>query len=61
MIKFARGQYQYFDGLDFLLRAFYDCINRDAPVPISYSEILRVSELMDRIIDQLGEHLLCIR
>jgi predicted dehydrogenase len=51
--RFARSEYQYFAGLNFLFSAFYNSIIHDAPVPIPYSEILRVSACMDEIFDQL--------
>lgn len=51
--RFARSEYQYFAGLNFLFSAFYDSIIHDTPVPIPYTEILRVSACMDEIFGQL--------
>lgn len=53
--RFAASQYHYLDGLNFLLTGFYDSIIRDTPVPIPYTEILRISEMMDSIVQQVGE------
>jgi predicted dehydrogenase len=53
VMRFARSEYQYFAGLNFLFSAFYDSIIHDTPVPIPYPEILRVSACMDEIFDQL--------
>jgi hypothetical protein len=36
-----------------LLSLFYESILRDTPVPISYAEILRVSQIMDEISAQV--------
>lgn len=53
IIRFARSEYQYFAGLNFLISSFYDSILLDQPVPIPYAEILRVSRLMDEVILQV--------
>jgi len=53
LVRFAKSEYQYFAGLNFLVSAFYDSIVRDQPVPISYDEILRVSRLMDEVFLQM--------
>jgi predicted dehydrogenase len=53
LVRFAKSEYQYFAGLNFLVSAFYDSIVRDQPVPISYGEILRVSRLMDEVFFQM--------
>lgn len=53
VIRFAKSEYQYFAGLNFLISSFYDSILRKQPVPISYVEILRVSRLMDELILQM--------
>jgi predicted dehydrogenase len=53
LVRFAKSEYQYFAGLNFLVSAFYDSIVRDQPVPISYREILRVSRLMDEVFLQM--------
>ena len=50
---FARNEYHYFSGMNRLISLFYDSILNGAPVPIAYSEILRVSSLMDEIFAQV--------
>lgn len=53
VLRFARSDYQYFAGLNYLLSAFYHCIAEDQPVPVAYADILRVSRLMDEVILQM--------
>jgi predicted dehydrogenase len=55
LLRFAASDFHYFAGMGKLIALFYDSIERDAPVPIAYRDILRVSELMDRIFEQLDE------
>src|SRR5713101_1813211 len=45
VIRLARSQYHYLDGLDFLVTAFYDSIIHDTLVPIPYTEMLRISAM----------------
>jgi len=57
--EFAGSRYHYFAGLNRLLTLFYESILNDTPVPISYAEILRVSEILDEISAQVypaGQH-----
>ena len=51
--EFARSRYHYFAGMNRLLSCFYDSIRNDSVIPIPYTEILRVSELMDEIFAQI--------
>jgi predicted dehydrogenase len=61
VIRLARSQYHYLDGLDFLVSAFYDSVIHDTLVPIPYSEMLRISAIMDEIFEQVrGTRLLAI-
>jgi predicted dehydrogenase len=53
VFRFARSEYHFFEGFNYLLSEFYDCIARDLPVPISHREILRVAALTDEIVHQL--------
>ena len=53
VIRFTRSRYHYLEGLNFLLNSFYDSIIRDTPVPIPYTEMLRVSAMMDELFEQL--------
>jgi predicted dehydrogenase len=51
--QFRRHEFHFFAGMSKLLELFYDGIRRDAPPPIHYSEILRVVDVMDRVIAQV--------
>jgi predicted dehydrogenase len=51
--EFAGSRFHYFAGLNRLLTLFYESILLDAPVPIPYAEILRVSEILDEISAQV--------
>jgi predicted dehydrogenase len=51
--RFAQSDYQYFAGFQALIAQFYDSILRDTPLPIPHKEILRVSMMTDRVIQQL--------
>jgi predicted dehydrogenase len=51
--EFACYQFQYFAGMNRLFREFYACIADNRPVPIPYSQMLRVSWMMDEIIQDL--------
>jgi predicted dehydrogenase len=55
IIRFAKSEFQYFAGLNFLLSSFYDSIIRDSAVPIPYDLILRVSAVMDEIFAQMRQ------
>ncbi len=50
---FAGSRSHYFEGLNRLLSLFYQSILDDSPVPIPYSEILRVSEIIDEVSAQV--------
>jgi len=51
--EFMQSRFHYFSGMTQLLSLFYESILEDGPVPIPYTEILRVSELMDEISAQV--------
>jgi predicted dehydrogenase len=51
--EFAATRFHFFAGLNRLLTLFYKSILEDSPPPIPYSEILRVSEIMDEILAQV--------
>ncbi len=55
LLRFARSQYHFFEGFDYLLSEFYQSIINDLPAPISYCEILRVATLVDEIVHQLRD------
>lgn len=50
---FRRHEFQYFAGMSTLLEQFYASIRTGAEPPIAYAEILRVAEVMDRVIEQV--------
>jgi predicted dehydrogenase len=51
--EFAGSRFQFFAGMNRLFSLFYESIVHDSPVPISYAEILRVSQIMDEISAQV--------
>jgi len=51
--SFSHARFHYFDGMRQLLSEFYLCVQRGSPPPIAYTEILRVSAIMDRIFQQV--------
>jgi hypothetical protein len=53
LVLFGKCSFNYFAGMGNLIKLFYDSILSDGPVPISYSDILRVARFMDRIHDQV--------
>jgi predicted dehydrogenase len=50
--EFAGSHFHFFAGMNRLLSLFYESILHDTSVPIPYSEILRVSQIMDEISAQ---------
>ena len=56
--SFSHSRFHYFDGMHRLLSEFYLSIERDSPPPIPYSEILRVSAIMETIFDQVYSEVL---
>jgi hypothetical protein len=53
--RFAKSEYHFSAGLNFLISAFYDSIINDSPPPVSYRDILWVSAMMDEIFAQLNQ------
>jgi predicted dehydrogenase len=53
MNSFSHARFHFFDGLRRLLTEFYLCIANDSPPPIAYSEILRITSMMERIFAQV--------
>ncbi|MGB8474856.1 MAG: Gfo/Idh/MocA family oxidoreductase [Candidatus Acidiferrum sp.] len=51
--EFAGSRFHFFEGMNRLLSLFYESILQNTPVPISYAEILRVSQIMDVISAQV--------
>jgi predicted dehydrogenase len=56
--SFSHSRFHYFDGMHRLLSEFYLSIERDSPPPIPYSEILRVSAIMETIFNQVYSEVL---
>jgi hypothetical protein len=50
---FRRSEFHFFAGMSRLLELFYGSIRTGGASPISYSEILRVARVMDRVIEQV--------
>jgi len=50
---FWRHEFQYFAGMATLLELFYEGIRSGGEPPIAYAEILKVAEVMDRVIEQV--------
>jgi predicted dehydrogenase len=50
--KFAKNEFHFFSGLNYLFRHYYEAIHNGTPPPIPYKDILRVSKWMDDIFAQ---------
>ncbi|MBV8206216.1 MAG: Gfo/Idh/MocA family oxidoreductase [Acidobacteria bacterium] len=50
---FAGSRFQFFAGMRLLFSMFYQSILQEAPLPIPYSEMLRVAALMDEVFAQV--------
>jgi predicted dehydrogenase len=50
--RFFGGGFRYFDGMKELFSQFYEAIQKGEESPVSYSEVLRVTGLMDRIFNE---------
>lgn len=53
--RFARSEFHFFSGLHRLIRLYYESVLHDAPPPIAYSDILRVSAWLDEIFRQVPQ------
>jgi predicted dehydrogenase len=53
LAHFRRHEFHFFTGMSKLLELFYASIRTGGAPPIPYTEILRVSDVMDRIIEQV--------
>lgn len=51
---FARGDFQFFSGLNRLMAMFYDAVEGRGDPPISSRDIVRVAHWMERIFAQTG-------
>jgi predicted dehydrogenase len=55
LARFVRSDFQPLPGLGFLTAEFYKCIESGGDAPITGEQILRVSAMMDRVLQQLKE------
>jgi hypothetical protein len=55
LVRFARSDFQPLPGLGFLIAEFYRCIESGGDAPISDAHMLRVSTMMDRVVQQCQE------
>jgi predicted dehydrogenase len=51
---FLKRDFHLDSGIRYLIDSFYRSVREDAPVPISYREILLTAKIMDTIFDQLA-------
>jgi predicted dehydrogenase len=51
--QFRKSEFHFFAGMSLLLEEFYGGIRNGSAPPIPYVEILRVAEVMDRVIEQV--------
>ncbi|MGA7744250.1 MAG: Gfo/Idh/MocA family oxidoreductase [Polyangia bacterium] len=51
--RFLHSDFQYFAGMRHLMSLFFDSIAHDGPLPISYRDILRITNMMDEIFRQV--------
>jgi predicted dehydrogenase len=52
-VRFVRSDFQPLPGLGFLTAEFYKCIESGGEAPIPSEQILRVSGMMDQVVQQL--------
>ena len=52
--RFMKSEFQFFAGMNELMRLFYRSILDDGPPPIAYDRIVRVSGWMDDIFAQVA-------
>jgi predicted dehydrogenase len=55
IIQFARNEFHYFEGMKTLVGKFYESVASDAPLPISYSYMHRVSAVLNEIIRRVPQ------
>jgi predicted dehydrogenase len=53
IFRFLRNDFHMKSGMKYLTEAFYRSIREDAPLPISYREIILTATIMDRIFEQV--------
>lgn len=52
--RFSRSRFQFFAGMHHLIDRFYDAVRNDAPLPIPYEEMRRMSAVLDEIFRQIN-------
>jgi predicted dehydrogenase len=55
VVRFARSDFHFFAGLSELIRRFYGSVLDNGPPPIPYRDLLRISWLLERTWENLGE------
>jgi hypothetical protein len=53
--KFIQADFHMSAGMKFLMESFYHSVSDNAPLPISYREILLTSKIMDEIFKQINK------
>lgn len=51
--KFLGRDFHFESGRKYLIESFYQSVSDDAPLPISYREILLTSKIMDAVFEQI--------
>ena len=55
--KFIKRDFHMSSGMKYLIESFYQSVRGDAPLPISYKEIILTARIMDAIFEQInGNH-----
>jgi predicted dehydrogenase len=53
-LALARGDFQFFSGMNRLMAMFYDAVVANAPPPVPMRDVLRIALWMDRIFAQIA-------
>jgi predicted dehydrogenase len=53
-IKFLKNDYHFYAGASRLFRDFYSAVENDSEPPIPYKKIVRISEFIDTIFEQVN-------
>jgi predicted dehydrogenase len=52
--RFLRNEFHAESGMFFLIRAFYQSLTENTPLPVPYRDILLTSRIIDEIFNQIG-------
>jgi predicted dehydrogenase len=55
IIKFVKSDFNYYSGMNTLLRLFYNSIQNDTKVPIPYVDIIKIHKIMDEIFKKINQ------